>query len=586
MPEGYLLIGGNMPEEVCTEYIYSEDYGSYLIKYDNDLEWVNNIVAPNCVNIINNQFLVAYKKIDLNENIYRYGYNSVPKCYGLMDVTAVEALGADTVRRLPGLGLTGRDVIIGFVDTGIDYTNPLFRNPDGSSRIEFIWDQNENQMGKGPSVFGYGAEYTRADINSALVTDSPFEVVPTRDENGHGTFLASVAAGGVNQEADFTGVAPDSKIVVVKLKQAKNNLRDYMRINDGAICYAEDDIILGVKYLINKAIGLDRPLVICVGLGSSQGDHNGNTNLELYFDTLANLRGVCVITPTGNELGFAGHFSGNNRINATSGMEDVEISVGDNDKGFVLELWGNAPGLLQVSVLSPTGERLGGISPIKDGMSELSFLYEGTKVYVNNFVVDSNTGDQLVIFRFLEPTRGIWTINVNETSGVIGGGFDAWLPIHDFLNSDVRFVRPDPNVTICAPGNGRGSITLAGYNHTNNALYINSGRGFTRKGRIKPDVTAPAVEVYGAFSAGGTAGMELFTRKSGTSIAASLTAGVVALIMEWGLVKGNNPGITTEVIRQMLIRGSRKVADVEYPNKSWGWGVVNVYEAFNVIRNM
>lgn len=574
-----------MPE-VCSEYIYSEDYRSYLIKYDNDLESVNSVIEPDCINIINSQFLVAYKRITNAENVYIYGYNSLPKCFGLMDTTAVESIGADVVRTLPGLEATGRDVLIGFVDTGIDYTNPLFISADGSSRIEYIWDQNESSFGLEESIFDYGAEFNRQDINRAIASENPYDIVPVRDSNGHGTFLASVAAGGVDIDEPFSGVAPECSIVAVKLRQAKRNLTDYMLIPENVPCYSEDDIILGVKYLINKAVELDKPLVICLGIGTSQGDHNGNTNLELYIDTLANLRGVCVVSCTGNELGANGHFAGNNRINSVTSTEQMEISVGDDDKGFVMEIWGNAPGLLEISVLSPTGEKRGDISALRDGRTRLSFLYEGTVVYVDNFVVDSNTGDPHIVLRFVNPTSGIWTINVVETTGIIGGGFDAWLPIIEFINSDVEFVRPDPDVTLCAPGTGKGIISVGGYNHNTNALYVNSGRGFTRKGTIRPDIVAPGVSVYGAFvPATGSTSIPLFTRNSGTSVASAITAGAVALIMEWALVNGNNQGISTEVIRQMLIRGSDQVADVEYPSKAWGWGVLNILEAFNSIRN-
>lgn len=570
-----------MAEVGCREIIYSEEYRNYVIRYENDLEGVNQVVKPDCVNIVNNQFLVAYKRVEQGRNIYEFGYNAVPKCYGLMDTTAIESIGVERVRNLPGLGLTGKEILVGFVDTGIDYTNKLFVGKDGKTRIEYIWDQNRPKELGGKTVFNYGREYSKEEINRALVEEKPYEVVPSGDENGHGTFLASVACGGIDEEEPFSGVAPDTRLIVVKLKQAKENLREYMLINEEAECYSEDDIILGIKYIINKAIELDRPVVICLGIGSSQGDHEGNTNLETYINTLSNLRGVCVISPVGNELTYGGHFSGNKIISPVEKGEAVEISIGENNKGFVMELWGNAPGILEVDVLSPTGERLGDISPIRNGRREIKFIYEGTQVYVDNFVVDTYSGDQLYILRFLNPTRGIWTVNVKEQNGIMGSGFDAWLPINKFLNSDIRFVKPDPNITICAPGNGRGSITVAGYNHTNNALYVNSGRGFTRKGRIKPDITAPAVQIYGAFSKG-----DLYIRRSGTSVGAALTAGVVALIMEWAFVQGNNYGITTETIRQMLIRGSKEVSDVDYPSPAWGWGVIDIYETFNVIRSM
>ena len=580
--------------ESCEDIIYSEEYRNYLIKYDNDLQGVYANVQPDCVNIINSQFLVAYKRIQPGESIYAYTYNSVPKCFGLMDMTAVEAVGADLVARLPGLQLSGKQVLIGFVDTGIDYTNPLFVSPDGKTRIECIWDQNQSteredisyEPASGKKIFNYGREYTGDDINRALNSDDPASVVPSVDEIGHGTFLASVAAGGYDEKNNFIGIAPESGIAVVKLKQVKRNLRDYMLINENAACYGEDDIILGVRYLISKAVELGRPLVICLGLGSSQGDHSGRTNLEQYFDTISGLRGICIVTAGGNELGFAGHYSGNKGVYGEDGSQDMEITISDMDRGFVMEVWGKAPALLRIDVISPTGERLGDISPVQNGRKETNFIYEGTKVTVDNVVVESGTGDQLYIMRFERPSRGIWTVRVATFNNTSGADFDAWIPIHQFLNSDVRFVRPDPDITLCASGNARGSITVSGYNHVSNSLYINSGRGFTRKDMIKPDITAPAVEVYGAFTGNSITGQSLFTRMSGTSVGAALTAGGIALILEWALIERNNPAISTEIIRQMLIRGSRRLTNVEYPSKAWGWGILDLYGAFGAIRYM
>lgn len=573
----------------CSLYIYSEDYYNFLIKYDNDLQSVNDIYAPDCINIINSQFLVAYKERTQGdgENLYSYGYNSVPKCYGLMDVTGVVDTGADKVRNLPGLGLTGRDTLVGFIDTGIDYTNFLFRNSDGSTRIRYIWDQNQEVFGKGPAQFGYGAQFSEEDINKALGSENPYAIVPSRDDEGHGTFLASVACGGIYEEEPFYGMAPECEILMVKLKQAKSNLRDFYLINEDAICYSEEDIILAIRYLINKAMELRKPLVICLGIGTNQGDHNGTTNLELYMDTVSNLRGVCIVASAGNELGRNSHFAGDGTTSQLMSRDMIEVNVGEDDKGFVMEIWGNAPGLLTADIISPTGEKFDDIDFTKDEFRKASFLYEGTDVYINNIVVERNTGDQLIILRFVNPDEGIWTINVRESLNYQGKGFDAWLPIYQFQNSSIKFVRSDPNVTICSPGNGRGSVTVAGYNHYSKALYINSSRGFTRKGRIKPDLTAPAVNVQGAFvPTSGNTDRLLFTTRSGTSIGSAFVAGAVSLILEWALINSNYPRISTETIRQILIRGTKEIVDIEYPNPAWGWGVLDIYESFNIMRNM
>ncbi len=586
MDNNVIGFGVENQQENCRDYVYSEDYISFIIRYDNDLQGVYNTVQPDCINIINSQFLIAYKKKPLLSNLesyLAYGYSSLPKCYGLMDMSVIEETGTDNVRSLSGLNLTGEGVLYGFIDTGIDYTNPIFRDALGNTRIEYIWDQTEEVMGTGETVFGYGAEYTRENINEAINSNNPYEFVPSGDEDGHGTFLASVACGGIDRENAFSGIAPNGSIAVVKLKQAKNNIRDFYIINDNAPCYGEEDIILGVKYLINKAIETAKPLVICLGLGTNQGDHNGNTNLEVYLRTIINLRGICIVAAAGNELGARTHYAGGRSNLVDNYIEDVEIAVGADDKGFSMELWGNAPGLLRVSLLSPTGERFDNIVPTRTGGIVADFLYEGTSVFIHNVVVESGSGDQLIFIRFDRPSQGIWTLRVSETVNQIGRGFDGWMPIEQFLNGDTKFVKSDPNITLCSPGNGRGAITATAYNHYNQALYVNSSRGYTRKGNIKPDITAPGVDVYGAFV--GAGGTSLYTRRSGSSIGAAITAGVTGLILQWAIVNRNNLGINTEIIKQMLVRGARRNNELTYPNNAWGWGILDIYGTYEVMRN-
>ena len=197
----------------CAEVIYSEEYANFLVKYDWELSSVYERLNPECVNIINSRFLVAYRKIDSldKRDFFRLEYSITPKCYGLMDMSGVEATGADRVMNFPGLGLTGSGVLIGFIDTGIDYMNPLFLKPNGTTRIAAIWDQTEQVYGRGEPVFQYGAEFTADDINRALASDAPYDIVPSKDENGHGTFLASVAAGNKMLAESFTGMAPESE---------------------------------------------------------------------------------------------------------------------------------------------------------------------------------------------------------------------------------------------------------------------------------------------------------------------------------------------------------------------------------------
>ncbi|MBE5946127.1 MAG: peptidase [Lachnospiraceae bacterium] len=583
-------INTSLTADSCTSYIYSEDVINYLIKYDNDIERITNNLSVDCINIINDFFLVAYKKLSYDSSLtneyFKYGYSNVPKCYGLMDISAISDIGADTIENLPGLGLTGNGTIIGFIDTGIEYTNPVFRNPNGTTRIKAIWDQNEVALGKGPKIYGYGAEYSEEKINQALVSDSPFEIVPQRDENGHGTFLASVAAGSREPSEPFRGVAPNSDILVVKLKPAKDNLKKLNLINGNIPCYSEEDIMLGIKYLIDKATILGKPLIICLGLGTNQGDHNGNTHLELYINTFVSLRGVCVVSAAGNELGYRNHFLGGIINPEQNSSEPVEISVESDSHGFIMEIWGIAPSLLNISVVSPTGEIFDEIPGFRNGIAQYDFIYEGTSLFILNTFSEQNSGDQVIILRFSNPSQGIWTINVTESLAFLGNGFNAWLPINQFIDGNINFVRSNPNITICSPGNTAGVITAAGYNHYTGALYTYSSRGYTRKGRIKPDITAPAVNIQGVFASSSVTDTVLYTRKSGTSVATALLAGASSLIMEWAIYKNNFPNANTETIKQFIIRGARYEADIDYPNPLWGWGVLDLLNTFENIREI
>lgn len=567
----------------CKEFVYLDDYIGYFIKYDNDLRSVWEIMKPDCVDVVNNSFLVAYKQApspDALEDFYMYGYNNLPKVYGLMDVPAVEDIGGLAVRDLPGLSLDGHGVLVGFVDTGIDFRNPVFFDSEGNTRIEYIWDQNQESFGVGTPIFGYGGEYSKEDINAANALENPYVSIPCRDEVGHGTFMASLACGRENLEDNFSGVAPKASIIMVKLKKAPKPLKDFYYV-DQEDCYSETDIAQGIRYLINKAIDLGRPMVICLGMGTNQGGHDGSSNLERYIQALSGLRGICFVAPGGNELGGGIHYAGGRSV-SPSREEAVEINVMSGVKGFTTEIWGNAPGLLRIAIESPSGERLDTIIPNVTGVTDGDFIFEGSKVFVENVVVESATGDQLYFIRFTNPAQGIWRILVEESIEPIGAGFNVWLPVTTFNLGRARFIRPSPDTIITSPGNSLGCITASAYNNVNGAIYVLSSRGFTRKGSVKPDVTAPGANIMGAFASGG--GSALYTEKSGTSAATALLGGGAALILQWGIVDMNNLGINTEIIKQMIIRGASREKDIDYPNNIWGWGTLDLLQIFQNMR--
>lgn len=471
---------------------------------------------------------------------------------------------------------------------GITYTNACFKDRAGTTRILAIWDQtgtpDTDGNWKPPEGFAYGVEYTKADIDEALAADDPYAIVPQRDENGHGTLLASIACGSEDAAADFIGAAPLCDIAMVKVKEAKQYLRDFFYIPGSTPAYQENDIMAAVVYLEQKARQLQKPLVICLGMGTNNGSHSGGSELEEYLNAVGTLYRRCVVIASGNEANAKHHFhgmsnvtfgsSGNNARNALqSNPVEVEIDVENDMPGFYLELWASAPEVFAVSVTSPSGRRLPQIAARVAAHQEYSFVLEGTSVEIDYRSVGRTRGDQLVFVRFDKAARGIWTLSVYPDT-TITGNFHVWLPMKGMLPFDVFFLRPDPDITLTSPSSAQIPITVGGYQVADKGIYMDSGRGFTVNSVVKPDFCAPAVHVQGV----GTRGN--YVTASGTSVAAAITAGACAQLMEWGIFRQNPLSLNSVEIGNILIRGCDRNRDTVYPNTSWGFGRLNVYQAF------
>lgn len=437
-----------------------------------------------------------------------------------------------------------------------------------------IWDQSIMD-GTPPEGILYGAEYKQEDINRALSGENPYDIVPSRDEDGHGTFLAGVACGGEDIANDFIGAAPEATIAVVKLKEAKPYLREFYFVPEGVPVYQENDIMMAVSYLNRLAMLYDMPLVLCIGLGSSMGSHGRGGTLSAYLNYIARRRKRVVVVAAGNEANTRHHYRG--QIAQGVEYEDVEISVEEDMKGFFVELWTSAPELYAVAVISPTGELLPKI-PVRMGVSaSFDFVFERTTVVVDYRMESQEMGRQLIFFRFINAKRGIWTIRVYPQNTVTGI-YHMWLPIKELSSGDVFFLRSNPDVTLTTPSTALEMITVGGYNALNQSIYLDSGRGYTVLEDIKPDFAAPAVNVYGPGLRGN------YTTYTGTSPAAAITAGACAQIMQWAIVDRNNPTMSAAGIKNMLIRGAIRPNDRLFPNREWGYGILDVYNAFDVLR--
>ena len=497
-------------------------------------------------------------------------YTTVPKLYTLLDTVNLDAAGITQVQNQPVLKLTGQDIILGFIDTGIDYTHPAFRRSDGSSRIYGLWDQTV-QTGTPPYDLEYGSVYTRQEINQALALEDPYSLVPSQDEIGHGTALAGIAAGTALPENDFAGAAPQAMIAVVKLKPAKEYLKSFFYVTGDAPAYQMTDIMAGIRYLIRLSEELLKPLVICLGLGTSQGAHSGDSPLDSMLSVTNQFRGITGVSAAGNEAGRAHHYYGT-ALNSTE-YNAVEILVKEGTRGFCAELWGQPPEVYAVGFESPLGEVVQKIPPRLSYSENISFILENTKIFVSSEIIQTLSGSQLIFIRFTDPTPGSWKIRV-YTGNYNSGSYHIWLPITGFSNPDVTFLEPNPDTTITSPGTSLSVITTAAYNAYNNSLYLNSSRGYTRTGQIKPDIAAPGVNVFAP------APRQRYTTITGTSAAAAITAGASALVMEWGMNRTPSRIFNSEEMKSLFIRGAQRRGDNLYPNREWGYGLLDVYQVF------
>ena len=582
-----------MPD--CSSLIVSEETGDYIIEY-NSL-YFEQIQRQDgvCISCINDTWCILYTNYPGSRNInIQQGYYSLPKLYGLMDTTSFDASGITATLNQPLLNVRGQGVLIGFLDTGIDYLREDFKASGGRTRIAAVWDQTiqsvnyEEDTGEAAGteqydreqaqgMVQYGTVYTREDINAALAAEregqNPYDIVPSRDENGHGTFLAGVAA--ASETADYIGAAPEAEILMVKLKPAKKYLRDFYLLPERVEAYSETDMMMGVRFLQQYAIREKKPLVICVGLGTSSGSRTGALPFADLLNTLARQVNTVVVTCTGNEANNRTHTSGL----AVSDTEpsEIEITVGADERGFVMEIWAESLDILSVAITSPSGERISRIPARIDTGGVYNFLLERSQVAVDYRVVESASGYEVIFMRFINPAQGIWKIHLYSLTNIVGR-YNAWLPLKQFLSGDTYFLNSNPSTTLTEPGAAERVISVGAYNHITDASYAASGRGYTATGLIKPDFVAPGVDVYGVRAGGG------YTTRTGTSVAAAHAAGAAALLLTWGVTDGNLPYMGTNEVKSVLIRGAKRENNTVYPNNIYGYGKMDVIEAFYKLR--
>lgn len=490
-----------------------------------------------------------------------------PYLFGLSQVENLEEIGVNRVRRIPGFDYRGNGILIGLVDTGIDYSHPVFVEADGVSRVVTIWDQS-GETGSPPEGFSFGAEYGTMEIAAGTAP---------KDENGHGTFLAGIAAGREDRTNNFAGVATGAKLAVVKLRQASAQLKEYFCMPPDAIAFSEADIMQGVRYLIAYAAEQEKPLVLCLGVCCSLGSHRGTLPLSLYLNSLVYQPNLCLITATGNEGNTRHHAS----VTLDNTQKEVEVYVSTRGSGFTMEIFAEAIAELNLRLISPAGDETPVVGSGFTGLERFPLLFDRSILYIERENLMRTGTMQRIRVRMERPSTGIWRIQFGRSD--MTAEVNLWLPISEFLDGEVYFLESDLEVTLTEPANAPLVFAVGGYSTENGGLAPFSGRGFTAEGLKQPTLLAPAVNINGPFAGGG------YIVNSGTSIGAAYTAGVVALLweyMEEYRRNGTVAPLDTVLIRNLFLLGAVREEGEEYPSPAYGYGVLNLYGVFEFLRNL
>ena len=458
----------------------------------------------------------------------------------------------------PGnLRLTGHGVLIGIVDSGVDYRHPAFFTADGKSRILRLWDQSI--PGNPPEGYATGTEYTNEEINEALSlsVQEGRRLVPSEDVSGHGTAVLGVAAGSdFSRGAVNRGVAYESDLLVVKMGIPRQD--SFPRTTE---------LMQGVDYLVRQAIRLGRSIAINLSFGNNYGSHRGDSLLETYLDNVSGMGKNVICVGMGNNGNDALHTGG---MLSPGEIQEIELGVGAFEPTLNVQLWKNYEDEMEIYLEHPAGERVGplfetlGAQRWQAGNTELLIYYGKPAPYhvTQEIYVDFLPQDEKTPY----VDSGVWKI-ILAARNIKNGEYFLWLPGGKTLNPGTAFYLPRPQGTLTIPATARRVISVGAYDARQNTYADFSGRGCRALPYPKPDLAAPGVDIYAPRPGGGYAAF------TGTSFSTPFVTGAAALLMEWGIIRRNDPYLYGEKLKAYLRRGAKALQGSEkLPNDLIGWG--------------
>lgn len=446
----------------------------------------------------------------------------------------------------PPLSLTGRNVLVGIIDSGIDASHPDFRLENGDSRILYLWDQSQGN--RPPAGYTIGTEFTQSQISLALAEGRTLSF----DPSGHGTAVAGIAAGnGRALSGQYRGVAPEASLIVVKMRPALAG--SFPRTSE---------LMMGINYCVTKAVELGMPLALNLSFGNNYGAHTGTSLLETFLNQASYLGRTSIVAGSGNEGASPIHTSG---TVTSSAAQTVEFTVGPREPSLDLQIWKNFADDFTIRIITPAGTA---IDPLPSAEGPQRYQVPGATLLIYYGKPLPYQFRQEIFIDFLPGNSylpsGIWKIELEPVS-VKQGDFDMWLPSGGLLGSSTRFLTPVPDNTLTIPSTAAGAITVGAYNAATRQFADFSGRGLNNK----PDLVAPGVNITAPAY---PASYQSFT---GTSFAAPFVTGSAALLMEWGIIRGNDPYMYGEKLKAALARSARQLFGYSVtPNPQTGYGAL------------
>ena len=573
--------GPGFEGDTSVGYDFAEKTWELIVKYNGDLTFVESL-GGTVEELILGYAIIIIPESRIPELIQRPEIEYVEKPKRLF-YSILEGKRASCIIQVSSqpFELTGRGVLIGVLDSGLDLRDKDFQNPDGTTRVQYFYDQQTKR------------EWTREEINEVLLGerngDNMQEMLPI-DVSGHGTAVTKIAAGNGNGSGErFVGVAPDSQLLVVKLGTSVNSSFP-----------STTQLMSGLTYVVKKAVSMNTPVAINLSFGNTYGSHDGTSILERFMDNISEI-GRCVIcVGSGNEGTGFGHAGGFLRQGEVTRQQ---FSVGEYERSLSIQLWKNYADRFRISFIAPTGQS---IEINTDGLGKrvnslarteiLTYVGEPAPYSVNQEIYFEMTGENLSNDNtsYLEP--GVWEIRITGDE-IVYGRYDLYMSSQVVRGEKTRFFTPTTEATFTIPSTAGKVITVGAYNTATDSYASFSGRGFelpeTRQSRmviqtVKPDIVAPGeniiisrrIQTMLPFPLSNMGSDYTVETVSGTSFATPFVTGSAALLMEWGIVNGNDPYLYGEKVKAYLIRGARQISGVtEYPNSVVGWGVLCVRES-------